>query len=128
MKERLRQYFKEYYSFSFDYKFYNFQRSKSPHIAYTKSYHQVMGNSTIIHDESVNIPAHIFDETLPGVKSVQPHFRTYGCHAKETTISSCHGPRSHRSDSWKFSEQNSKSRTVELLLGLSKQRGLLDRK
>lgn len=45
-------------------------REKSPHIAYAESYHQVMGDSTTIHDGSVNISVHIFSETIPRTDSL----------------------------------------------------------
>lgn len=43
----------------------SFSERKCLHIVYTESYYQVMGDATIIQDDSVNIPIHIFSETLP---------------------------------------------------------------
>lgn len=60
-----------------------------PLIAYTESYHQGMCDSPIIHHDSVNVPAHMFNETLLS-STLQLHFRTFGCYAKERSIYSCH--------------------------------------
>lgn len=39
-------------------------REKRPHIAYRVISSQMKGDATIIHDDSVNIPVHIFNVTL----------------------------------------------------------------
>lgn len=66
LKDRLRFYYGRQYVFPFHHKFCN-KRGNISLIAYIESYHQVMSELPIIHDNSVNISAETVNEILPRV-------------------------------------------------------------